>query len=113
MNEDWQTNSRAISALELTPEELEQMRTAIRDRLEKTAKGNVASSIANCLIVLRYDPIFSGKIRRNELTGCTDIVGNMPWQREGTLLSDKENLPGQMGFTIIEDGEDCPFETCC
>ena len=90
MNEDWQTNSREITALELTPEELEQMRTAIRDRLEKTAKGNIASSIANCLIVLRYDPIFSGKIRRNELTGCTDIVGNMPWQREGTLLSDKD-----------------------
>ena len=90
MNEELLTACQIDHPLPLTEEQLEEMRTAIRERLEKTNKGGTANSIANCQLILRHDPIFKGKIRRNELTGCTDIVGGMPWQREGTLLSDKD-----------------------
>ena len=38
----------------LTEEQLEEMRTAIRERLEKTNKGGTANSIANCQLILRY-----------------------------------------------------------
>lgn len=90
MNEELLTACQIDHPLPLTEEQLEEMRTAIRERLEKTNKGGTTNSIANCQLILRHDPIFKGKIRRNELTGCTDIVGGMPWQREGTLLSDKD-----------------------
>ena len=90
MNEELLTACQIDHPLPLTEEQLEEMRTAIRERLEKTNKSGTTNSIANCQLILRHDPIFKGKIRRNELTGCTDIVGGMPWQREGTLLSDKD-----------------------
>ena len=90
MNNELLTVRQTDHLLTLTEEQLEEMRTAIRERLEKTNKGGTANSIANCQLILRYDPVFKGKIRRNELTGCTDIVGTMPWRREGTLLSDKD-----------------------
>lgn len=90
MNNELLTACQTDHPLPLTEEQLEEMRTAIRERLEKTNKGSAANSIANCQLILRHDPIFKGKIRRNELTGCTDIVGTMPWRREGTLLSDKD-----------------------
>lgn len=78
MNEELLTVRQADHLLTLTEEQLEEMRTAIRERLEKTNKGGTANSISNCQLILRHDPIFKGKIRRNELTGCTDIVGTMP-----------------------------------
>ena len=90
MNNELLTVHQTDHPLPLTEEQLGEMRTAIRERLEKTNKGGTANSIANCQLILRHDPIIKGKIRRNELTGCTDIVGAMPWQREGTLLSDKD-----------------------
>ena len=90
MNNELLTVRQTDHLLTVAEEQLKEMRTAIRERLEKTNKGGIANSIANCQLILRYDPVFKGKICRNELTGCTDIVGTMPWRREGTLLSDKD-----------------------
>ena len=83
MNKEWLTTRQTDHPI--PEEQLEEMRAAIREKLEKTNKGCTANSISNCQLILRHDPIFKGKIRRNELTGCTDIVGEIPWQREGTL----------------------------
>lgn len=88
MNKEWLTTRQTDHPI--PEEQLEEMRAAIREKLEKTNKGGTANSISNCQLILRHDPIFKGKIRRNELTGCTDIVGEIHWQREGTLLSDKD-----------------------
>lgn len=88
MNKEWLTTRQTDHPI--PEEQLEEMHAAICEKLEKTNKGSTANSIANCQLILRHDPIFKGKIRRNELTGCTDIVGEIPWQREGTLLSDKD-----------------------
>lgn len=56
----------------------------IRTDLEKTDKGNVKQSIKNCMTVLYRDPMLKGTIRRNELTGKTDIVGDYKWKRNPT-----------------------------
>ena len=56
----------------------------IRTDLEKSDKGNVKQSIKNCMTVLYRDPMLKGTIRRNELTGKTDIVGDYKWKRNPT-----------------------------
>ena len=47
MNNELLTASQTGHPLPLTEEQLEEMRTAIRERLEKTNKGGAANSIAN------------------------------------------------------------------
>ena len=47
MNEELLTACQTDHPLPLTEEQLEEMRTAIRERLEKTNKGGTANSIAN------------------------------------------------------------------
>ena len=101
MNNELLTVRQIDHPMPLTEEQLEEMRTAIRERLEKTNKGGTANSIANCQLILRYDPVFKGKIRRNELTGCTDIVGGMPWRREGTLSSYKEDMTKDVNNQLL------------
>lgn len=74
----------------LSEEYLEQVRAAIRDTLEKTEKGGIASSIQNCVIVFDNDPTFAGKISRNLLTETDDIIGSVSWQRSTTRFDDQD-----------------------
>ena len=74
----------------LSEEYLEQVRAAIRDTLEKTEKGGIASSIQNCVIVFENDPTFAGKISRNLLTETDDIIGSVSWQRSTTRFDDQD-----------------------
>ena len=73
-----------------TDEELEQMRTSLRDSLEKTDKGGTANSIRNCVIVFENDPLFAGKIMRNLLTETDDMIGEFPWRRDTTRFDDQD-----------------------
>ena len=61
-----------------TEQEEEQIRTLIKESLEKTDKGGTANTIMNCVAVYERDPIFAGKISRNLLTETDDITGPMP-----------------------------------
>ena len=71
-------------------EDLEQIRTVIRSSLEKTDKGGTANTIQNCITVFENDPLFAGKISRNLLTETNDMIGNFPWQRDGTRFDDQD-----------------------
>ena len=75
--EDWE-NVGAILDAEMSSVEDVQL------ELEKTEKGNVKQTIRNCMTVLYRDPMLKGTIRRNELTGKTDIVGDYKWKRNPT-----------------------------
>lgn len=67
---------------ELLPED------AIRNKLELNTNGFVKQTIKNCVTVLEEDPLFRGKIRLNELSEMTDIVGEVSWERSWRTMDD-------------------------
>ena len=68
----------------------EEMSTAedILESLARTQKGNVKSSIENCVTVLCRDPVLKGAICKNELTNKIDIVKPLLWKRNGSSVTD-------------------------
>jgi predicted P-loop ATPase len=62
----------------------------VKALLETTRKGFPSNSIDNCLTVFRSDPMLKGAIKRNCLTGRTDIVKELGWSRESATLTDTD-----------------------
>ena len=62
----------------------------VRFDLVKSDKGRVRQSIENCMTVFYRDPLLKGTIRKNELTGKIDIVGELSWKRNGVGLTDTD-----------------------
>ena len=63
---------------------LEDERSSVEDiqtDLARNNKGNICQSIDNCMTVFQRDPLLKGAIRKNELSGKIDIVGNLGWER--------------------------------
>ena len=58
--------------------------------LTKTGRGEVQSTIANCVTVLQNDPLLAGAVRLNLLTERVDITQPMPWSRRGAALTDTD-----------------------
>ncbi len=59
---------------------LEDERSSVEDiqtDLARNNKGNICQSIDNCMTVFQRDPLLKGAIRKNELSGKIDIVGNL------------------------------------
>ena len=57
----------------------------VLESLARTQKGNVKSSIENCMTILYRDPVLKDAICKNELTNKTDIVKQLLWKRNGRL----------------------------
>ena len=53
----------------------------IRGLLLKGENGIPRQTISNCRSVLMLDPMLKDRIRRNSLSGMTDLIGEMPWKR--------------------------------
>lgn len=62
----------------------------IRADLVRNDKGNTCQTISNCMLVFQRDPLLKGAIRKNELSGKIDIVGNLGWQRTSSSLTDTD-----------------------
>ena len=62
----------------------------VQNSLIHTEKGSVANSIQNCKIVLEGDPLLKNSIRKNLLTGQTDLVKPVYWNRNGLMLTDTD-----------------------
>lgn len=62
----------------------------IRADLARNDKGNSCQTINNCMLVFHRDPLLKGSIRKNELSGKIDIVGNLGWQRTSSSLTDTD-----------------------
>jgi len=58
--------------------------------LAVTDKGLVRQSIQNAVTVLLKDPLLAGRIRRNELTDKTEIIGDVGWKRRGSAITDTD-----------------------
>ncbi len=62
----------------------------IQADLARNEKGNTCQTINNCMMVFQRDPIVRGAIRKNELSGKIDMVGNFGWQRTSSSLTDTD-----------------------
>lgn len=62
----------------------------IQADLARNDKGNSCQTINNCMLVFQRDPLLKGAIRKNELSGKIDIVGNLGWQRTSSSLTDTD-----------------------
>lgn len=63
---------------------------SVKSLLVMNEKGMVMQSIENAVTALSYDPILQGKIKGNELSGKTDIVGEVLWHRSSTSITDTD-----------------------
>jgi len=62
----------------------------IRIDLVRNDKGNICQSIDNCMTVFQRDPLLKSAIRKNELSGKIDIVGEMGWERTSCSVTDTD-----------------------
>ncbi len=60
----------------------------VLESLARTQKGNVKSSIENCMTILYRDPVLKDVICKNELTNKIDIVNPLFWKRNGKCITD-------------------------
>ena len=80
-NELWDAVGEALDAEMSTVED-------VLESLARTQKGNVKSSIENCMTILYRDPVLKNAICKNELTNKTDIVKPLSWKRNGSCVTD-------------------------
>lgn len=83
-----------MTTMPILPEDAEAdlERAHVRTMLARKKDDTIACTIENCVTILQNDPLFKNNIRKNLHTGCINIYGNMPWHRDGRMLSD-EDLP--------------------
>ncbi len=62
----------------------------VLESLVRTEKGLVKQTIENVLFVMEHDPVLGRALRKNELTGRMDIVKDMPWKRNGEMLTEAD-----------------------
>ena len=62
----------------------------IQADLVRNNKGNICQSIDNCMTVFQRDLLLKGAIRKNELSGKIDIVGDLGWERTSSSLTDTD-----------------------
>lgn len=58
--------------------------------LDYTQKGAVKNNRHNCRIILEHDPVLKGVFRKNILTGQTDIVRTLWWEKDSPALNDMD-----------------------
>lgn len=74
-------------------EVLDQEMSTIEDiqaDLARNEKGITCQTINNCMVVLQRDPLLKGVIRKNELSGKIDVVGDLGWNRTSSSLTDTD-----------------------
>ena len=80
-NELWDAVGEALDMEMSTVED-------VLESLARTQKGNVKSSIENCMTILYRDPVLKDAICKNELTNKIDIVKQLLWKRNGRCITD-------------------------
>lgn len=62
----------------------------IQADLARNERGITCQTINNCMMVLQRDPLLKGAIRKNELSGKIDVVGDLGWNRTSSSLTDTD-----------------------
>ena len=58
--------------------------------LDTTQKGQTANTIHNCKTVFTLDPLLKGAVCLNLLTERIDIVRDVGWRRDSSVLTDTD-----------------------
>lgn len=93
MNEEFQNLSprmRADLGAVMDVMEAEMTAVEIREKLEITQRGNVKNSRHNCKIILEQDERLKNVFRYNILTGQTDIVKPLWWEKVSPVFTDMD-----------------------
>lgn len=64
----------------------------IKEMLECSKPGKPLSTIDNAALILKYDPLFEGNIRDNLFRERIELFGKMPWSRNSTAITDKDDI---------------------
>lgn len=62
----------------------------IIENLKITSKGEISQCLRNCVTVFQEDELLKGAIKYNVLTGITDIVKPLGWERNGIAITDTD-----------------------
>ena len=63
---------------------------SVKAMLSLNERGTIAQTIENAVTILKYDPVLRDKIKRNELSGKTDIVASVIWKRDNISITDTD-----------------------
>ena len=63
---------------------------SVNANLARTHKGKVKQTIDNAMIIFYQDSILKNAIKKNELTGKTDIVKELGWRRHSSGITDTD-----------------------
>ena len=63
---------------------------SVNANLARTHKGKVKQTIDNAMVIFYQDPILKNAIKKNELTGKTDIVKELGWKRHSSGITDTD-----------------------
>lgn len=77
----------------------------VNEMLDHTDKGRTRQTIRNCVTVLQNDPVLKKAIRRNELSGRTDIVKEVPWKRRSESLTVTDTDDSNLKMYLEENYE--------
>lgn len=80
---------------------------AVKELLDLTDKGRVKQTKRNCVTVFENDPLLKNAIRHNILTGRTDIVKSLGWERLSDTVTDTDM---SRLFLYFEDNYDITNE---
>lgn len=64
----------------------------VRAMLEASTNGKPLSTINNAVLILKYDPLFWNNIRDNLFRERIELFGKMPWSRNSTAITDKDDI---------------------
>lgn len=59
--------------------------------LEYTKSGKLLCSIQNIILILENDPALKGHIIHDEFAGFDAVIGGLPWNRQATQWSDRDD----------------------
>ena len=63
---------------------------SVKAMLSLNERGTVAQTIENAVTVLKFNPMLQNRIKRNELSGKTDIVASVIWKRDNISITDTD-----------------------
>lgn len=90
-NETNITTSGESIITDQTAEDRDTLRSAVRERLQQTAKNEIISNIYNFCTILKHDPTLQGRIKENLLTERTDIDREgLSWSQNTPTLTDTD-----------------------
>lgn len=75
----------------------------IKKLFKLTKQGTPKQGIENCVIAAKHDPLLSGRLFYNELTGKVEMIGPFPWRRYSLELSDNDVTQIRFHFESLYD----------